>query len=232
MSGQAQRAGFVLAATGLRAEARIAARVPQVRAVAGGGDSGRLERLLRREIAESAKAIVSLGIAAGLAPAKRPGTCVVAREIAHADIRYPTDQAWAERLRTVIPDTELATIAGVDRPLQSPAEKHALYAATGAVAADMESHIAAAYAAEAGLPFAALRVISDPAGRALPALAKSAIKPNGDIDVRKVLRGLARNPRTLRALVSTGIDFNRALRSLRGCRGFLIGGETLVAAEI
>jgi hypothetical protein len=96
----------------------------------------------------------------------------------------------------------------------------------------MESHIAAAYAAEASLPFAALRVISDPASRALPTLALSAIKPNGDIDLRKVLRGVARNPTTLRALVSTGIDFNRALRSLRGCRGLLLGSEGLVAAEI
>ena len=84
----------------------------------------------------------------------------------------------------------------------------------------------------AGIPFAALRVISDPASRSLPALAKSAIKPNGDIDLRKVLRGVARNPMTLRALVSTGIDFNRALRSLRGCRGFLIGGEDLAAVDI
>ena len=96
----------------------------------------------------------------------------------------------------------------------------------------MESHIAAAYAAEAGLPFAALRVISDPASRALPPLAMAAIKPNGDIDLRKVLRGIARNPLTLRDLVSTGIDFNRALRSLRGCRSFLLGGEGLVAADI
>ncbi len=72
----------------------------------------------------------------------------------------------------------------------------------------------------------------DPASRALPALAKSAIKPNGDIDLRKVLRGVARNPATLRALVSTGIDFNRALRSLRGCRGFLLGDAALAALDI
>src|SRR5262249_19322239 len=102
----------------------------------------------------------------------------------------------------------------------------------GAAAVDMESHIAAAYAAEAGLPFAALRVISDPADRALPALASKVIKPNGDIDLRKILGSVVRNPRTLRALVSTGIDFNRALRSLRGCRGFLLGGEGLVAANL
>ena len=52
-----------------------------------------------------------------------------------------------------------------------------------------------------------------------------------DIDLRKVLRGIARNPRTLRALVSTGIDFNRALRSLRSCRGFLLGNEVLMPVD-
>ncbi len=33
---------------------------------------------------------------------------------------------------------------------------------------------------------------------------------------------------TLHSLVSTGIDFNRALRSLRGCRDLLLG-DGLVA---
>jgi adenosylhomocysteine nucleosidase len=123
-------------------------------------------------------------------------------------------------------------LAGVEKVIAASALKAALHLETGAAAVDMESHIAAAYAAEAGLPFAALRVISDPASRALPALALSAIKPNGDIDLRKILRAVARNPLTLRALVSTGIDFNRALKSLRGCRGFLLGGEGLVAADL
>ena len=43
---------------------------------------------------------------------------------------------------------------------------------------------------------------------------------------------LVGNAMTLRALVSTGIDFNRALKSLRDTRGFLLGGEGLVAAEL
>jgi adenosylhomocysteine nucleosidase len=96
----------------------------------------------------------------------------------------------------------------------------------------MESHIAADYAARAGLPFAAVRVISDPASRELPTLAASVIKPNGDIDLRKVMHGIARDPSSLLELVSTGLDFNRALRSLRGCRGFLLGGEGLLAADL
>jgi adenosylhomocysteine nucleosidase len=221
VSGPAQRPGFVLAATGLRAEARIAAQVQQVRAVAGGGDGGRLEQLMRQKIPEGAKAIVSFGIAAGLAPEKRPGTCVVAREIAHGDIRYRTDQAWAERLRTVIPDAELATVAGVDRPLQSPAEKHALCAATGAVAADMESHIAARLAAEHGLPFAALRVIADPATRAVPAAALAGMGKDGRVEVWAIMASLARDPSQLPAMISLGADTRRAMSELFRCHRLL-----------
>jgi nucleoside phosphorylase len=123
-------------------------------------------------------------------------------------------------------------LAGAEQVVVARHVKAALHSETGAAAVDMESHIAADYAAKAGLPFAALRVISDPADRALPSIAMAAIKPNGDIDMRTVLRGLARDPMTLRDLVSTGIDFNRALRSLRGCRGFLLGGESLVTADL
>ncbi|MCJ9704415.1 nucleoside phosphorylase, partial [Bradyrhizobium sp. SHOUNA76] len=72
----------------------------------------------------------------------------------------------------------------------------------------------------------------DPAHRALPALARAAIKPNGQIDLGAVLRGIVRNPATLHALVSTGIDFNRALRSLRGCRDYLIGTELIESEEL
>ena len=61
-------------------------------------------------------------------------------------------------------------LAGVEEVVVAQASKAALHSETGAAAVDMESHIAAAYAAEADLPFAALRVISDPADRALPAL--------------------------------------------------------------
>jgi adenosylhomocysteine nucleosidase len=49
----------------------------------------------------------------------------------------------------------------------------------------------------------------------------NAIKPNGNVDMWKVMRGIARNPRTIPHLISTGRDFNRALRSLRGCRSAL-----------
>jgi len=224
VSRQAQGSGFVLAATGLRAEARIAARIARVRTVAGGGDGSRLDRLIRQEIANGAKAIISFGIAAGLASGKGPGTCVVAREIAHGDIRYPADQAWAGRLRTVISDDELAIVAGVDRPLQNPTEKQALYAATGAVAADMESHIAARLATEHGLPFAALRVIADPTARAVPPAALAGMGKDGRVDGLAVLAALARAPNQLPAMKGLAADTRRAMAALLRCHRLLGSG--------
>ena len=123
-------------------------------------------------------------------------------------------------------------LAGVERVIAATACKAALHSETGAAAVDMESHIAAAYAAKAGIPFAALRVISDPASRALPALAKSAIKPNGDIDLRKVLRGVARNPDdAARAGLHRNRFQSRAAFAARLPR-LISGGEGLVAANV
>jgi hopanoid-associated phosphorylase len=225
----------ILIVTGLAQEARIAAG-PGMTVICGSSDPEQLRLLLATFDPSTIRGVISFGVAGGLCPTLKSGDVVVATEVMASDGRWLAGLALSEELiagsgfgrRRVVQ----GGLAGVEKLVAAQAGKAALHLETGAVAVDMESHIAAAYAEEAGLPFAALRVISDPAGRALPALATGAIKANGEIDLRKVLRGLARNPLTLRALVSTGLDFNRALRSLRGCRGFLLGGEGLVTADI
>jgi adenosylhomocysteine nucleosidase len=224
----------VLIVTGLVQEARIAAG-PGMTVICSSSDPQQLRALLTVFDPSTIRGVISFGVAGGLDPSLKSGDVVVATEVMAGDARWLAGLALNEELIASVAGRRRVVrggLAGVEEVIFAQAGKAALRSETGAAAVDMESHIAAAYAAEAGLPFAALRVISDPATRALPALAKSAIKPNGDIDLRKVLRGVARNPLTLRALVSTGIDFNRALRSLRGCRGFLLGGEGLVAADI
>ncbi len=84
-----------------------------------------------------------------------------------------------------------ACCAGVEEVVTGQTDKvGADVRTTGADAVDMESHIAARYAAEhARLPFAAVRVISDPAHRELPKLTIGAIKPNGNVVMWKVMRG-------------------------------------------
>ena len=225
----------VLIVTGLVQEARIAAG-PGMAVICSSSDPRQLRALLATLDPTSFRGVISFGVAGGLDPALKSGDVVVATEVLAGDARWLAGLALNEELIASVALGRRRVVrgglAGVEQVIVAQAGKASLRSETGAAAVDMESHIAAAYAAEAGLPFAALRVISDPASRALPALAMSAIKPNGDIDLRKVLRGVARNPLSLRALVSTGIDFNRALRSLRGCRSFLLGGETLVPAEL
>jgi hopanoid-associated phosphorylase len=203
--------------------------------ICSSSDPQQLRSLLATFDPSTIRGVISFGVAGGLDPTLKSGDVVVATEVVAGAARWLAGLALSEEL---IGGTGLGRrrvveggIVGVEKVIAAQSGKAALRSETGAVAVDMESHIAADYAAAAGLPFAALRVISDPAGRALPALAMAAIKPNGDIDLRKVLRGVARNPLTLRALVSTGLDFNRALRSLRGCRGFLLGGEGLAAEQ-
>jgi adenosylhomocysteine nucleosidase len=206
--------------------------------ICSSSDPRQLRALLTVFDPSTIRGVISFGVAGGLDPSLKSGDVVVATEVMAGDTRwlagFALDDALIAKLTVGLGRRRVVRggLAGVEDLVVAQAGKAALRMETGAAAVDMESHIAAAYAAEAQLPFTALRVISDPASRALPALARNAIKPNGDIDLRMILRGVARNPRTLRALVSTGIDFNRALRSLRGCRDLLVGGNALVPADL
>ena len=94
-----------------------------------------------------------------------------------------------------------------------------MHRVTGAAAVDTESHIAAAMAADHGLPFAAFRVVADAAERNLPPAACEALRPDGKISGVAVLRSLARTPGQIPALARTAIDARIALRALsRGRR--------------
>jgi adenosylhomocysteine nucleosidase len=223
-----------LIVTGLVQEARIAAG-PGMVVVCSSSDPKQLRALLTVFDPSTIRGVISFGVAGGLDPSLKPGDIVLATEVVAGDARWLAGLSLNDELvanlalkRRIV----RGGLAGAEEVVVQQARKAALWLQTGAAAVDMESHIAAAYAADAGLPFAALRVISDSAHRSLPALAKSAIRPDGKIDLRKILSGVARNPSALSALVSTGIDFNRALRSLRGCRSFLLGSEGFVTADI
>ncbi|MGO4711684.1 phosphorylase [Bradyrhizobium sp. 2TAF24] len=235
--GDANHDGLpVLIVTGLRQEAQIAAG-PGMTVVCSSSNPRQLRELMTTFDPGSVRGIVSFGVAGGLDPELESGDVVVATEVVVRDRRW---QAVSPASRNLVslpgsgrPKIVPGVLAGSEDVVVDQAGKAALRAMTGAAAVDMESHIAAAYAEENDLPFAAVRVISDPASRALPALAMDALKPDGKVDVWKVMRGIAVNPMAIPALVSAGRDFNRALRSLSGCRSLLLGegGGRLVGAN-
>jgi adenosylhomocysteine nucleosidase len=208
---------MILAATGLERERRIVAG-PGVEAIAGGGDRQRLERLLEARAGE-ARGIISIGIAGGLAPDLPPGHWVLADSVLVDGRLIPTDSSWTERLAARLSGAVRGALLGVDAIVAEPAEKAALHRQTGAQAVDMESHVAARMALRHRLPFAAARVVCDPAHRALPVAARMALKADGRTDVRAVLRSLLAQPSQLPVLIATAIDAERSFRSLlRGHR--------------
>lgn len=190
--------------TGLAAEARLL----RGNLVAWGKDP---EANARRLLARGADRLVSFGIAGGLDPALPPGTLVVATEVIGDGERFPA-QAWGcgKALR--------GAIAGSGHPLASPAAKARLYAATRAVAVDMESLAVARVAAEAGVPFMALRAIADPADRAVPGLALSALDAQGRPDLLRLAAGVLTDPEQIPQLWRLALDYRAALGALRAER--------------
>jgi hopanoid-associated phosphorylase len=193
--------------------------------VCSGSDPNRLRSELTDLDIGDMRAVISFGIAGGLDPSLRPGDVVVASAvIAETGVwKVPSKLLAAISEQVERHGIEVATgfVVGVEEPIIAPSSKAALRRETDAVAVDMESHVGAAYAASKGLPFAAIRVISDPAERALPPLAKKALKPDGRINVPAVVAGLARAPTQLATLIRAGEDAGRAFAGLRRCRGLL-----------
>lgn len=207
----------ILAATGLKREARILERAGLV-AVPGGGRSSALEGTLA-VAARGADGIISLGIAGALAHGLAPGDWVVAEAVVFEGERTAADPAWRDALLARLPGARLGEFLGSETMLTEVADKRRAQAKTGAVAVDMESHVAARVARRLGLPFAAARVISDAADRGLPVAVKVGMRPDGGMALGPVLAALARDPRQLPALIRTGLEVERAFRALANAAG-------------
>jgi hopanoid-associated phosphorylase len=167
---------------------------------------------LNAAVERGGSGIISIGIAGGLAPGLAPGDWVIASGVVADGTRIPTDNRWSQRLLQALPNAVYADISGVDAPVVAEADKRALHQSAGTVAVDMESHIAAKIAAKHGVPFAACRVIIDPAERTLPPAALVGMRADGRPDVMAVIGSLIRQPRQVFALLRVVADA-RAARS-------------------
>jgi adenosylhomocysteine nucleosidase len=217
---------------GLAFEARIAAGPG--RHVICGGDGRNLTAMLTAAIAQArmhfgdCPGIVSFGVAGGLAPQLRPGTCVIGSAILSGSNRMPTNRKWSRQLLQTFPDAVSGMILGVTAPVSDPGDKRVLHVNTGAIAVDMESHVVATVGAAHGLPVAAMRVITDPAERALPASAVAAMRPNGTTNIGAMIKAVLKRPREIPALFQTAFDALAARATLVRGRRLLGSGLLLV----
>ncbi len=209
----------VLAATGLAREARIAKRAGLV-PVIGGGDSLLLVKRLNAA-APGAKAVVSFGIAGALAPLLQTGDIVIATHVVSEHDHYVSDPAWSQNLRGKLPQARSVVLAGVNDVVSHMGMKKSLFTTTGAHAVDMESHVAARFAHERGLPFVVLRAICDDSLRTLPPAALEPLSPGGRPRLVPVLKSLLRDPSQFSELIQTGREANVALGALFRCCNLL-----------
>jgi len=211
---------MIVAAVGLAREARIASG-PSIEVVIGACDPNGLRERLKNAAGNGARGIISFGIAGALSPMLRTGDCVIATAVHAGYHPQQTDQAWTAALRGRLPDALPAPILGMDAILPDAHQKRRQFARTGAAAVDTESHIVAEIASEQGLPFAALRVITDTASTNLPPAALKAIGPEGKTRVFSVMGSVMAGPGQIPLLVRTGSDARTAFRALLRCRKLL-----------
>lgn len=211
---------MIVAVTGMVREARILGSAHGKTLIAGSDGAGLARRLDAMLVAKAA-GIISFGIAGGLMPDIRPGTVITATKIIAQDGTYPVDEVWADHIARAVIGATQGPLFGSDVLADTPVEKAALFERTGALAVDMESHIAARAAARHGLPFAALRVVSDPPDRRLPHAATVALRPNGKISLLRVLLSVLGAPWQIPSLIAAGHDSRLAFSALLRCHRLL-----------
>ena len=181
-------------------------------------------------LARGAVALVSWGLAGGLVPAVAPGDVVIPERVVSDRGIWLTDSRWLGALHAALAarfTLHSGALASVDRVLESPASKALAARSMGAVAVDTESAAIAAVAADAGVPFAVVRVVADGCDDALPAHVEQWIDAAGERRLAPLARaalapaqwpGLWRLARRSRIATGTLRELARALGAQRFCR--------------
>lgn len=206
----------IIAVTGLYQEARIAKRAGLLPVISACDGALLTERL--RAVADQATAVISFGIAGSLSPLLKPGDIIIGSHVVAENEHYACDAAWMKAMQERLPKARQAIIAGADEIISHITMKKTLMGRTGAHLVDMESHIAARFAAAHGLPFAALRTISDGNERTLPPAALVPLRQNGKPNLIAVLKCLAADPDQFGELIQTARESGKAFKSLRRSR--------------
>ncbi len=220
-----QSLATVLCTSGLAAEAKIA-RAAGFSVVLGAGDRDRTQALVETAAAET-DCLVSFGIAGGLAPQLGPGTVIVSGEVVSHGLAWSVEPRYRRQL------TGFARMLGaIEGPVfgatsivATQTEKQRAWAATGALAVDLESEIVARTATALGIPFIVLRTIADSAWRDLPPAALIPLTTGGTPQFCRVFAAVLRRPFQLAEMIALAQETRTALTALirpaRALRGLV-----------
>jgi adenosylhomocysteine nucleosidase len=212
----------VLVVSGMSGEGKIAAGTNVV-SILSGGDPVVLETSLKNIDPSTLRAVVSFGVAGGLAAPLNPADVVIANSVTDAGgAIYPVDARLLQQIEASLQAHNIIFHEGADygsaTEILDASAKQAMGAQTNTQSVDMESQVAAAWAQANHLPFAMLRTISDPQSLTVPAIASQALNPDGSINYGAVIGDLQQHPGDLGPLLEVSKDTQAALKVLQTCR--------------
>lgn len=170
-------------------------------------------------LSTGAQALISWGVAGGLAPHLEAGVLLLPQRVQYLEgEEYWVDPHWRQCLLDRLEDKltlSSAPLHHTETVLSSPEEKARLYRHSGCVAVDMESVAVGKVANQAGVPFLVIRAIADPAQIALPATALSALNTQGRLQPLALLASLLSRPEDVLGLWQLAKHFRAARATLQ-----------------
>lgn len=206
----------VLCTSGLAVEAKIA-RAAGFSVVVGAGDRQRTTALVKTAGSRT-DCLVSFGIAGGLAPGLTAGTVIVSGDVVSEEGHWSVDAQYRDRLSEFarIIGAIQGPVFGASSIVATQSEKRRAWAATGALAVDLESEIVARAALTLGIPFLVLRTIADTARRNLPPASLIPLAGDGTPDRARVFANVLRRPSQLAGIIGLAHETGMALSALVG----------------
>ena len=169
------------------------------------------------------EALIICGFAGGLHPELEPGDLILADSVGVSNIAhlryFPDSQMMkvAESLTTdEIPDVriQLGPLVTTDCVVTHPEAKRKLAEITEAIAVDMETVGAIRAAQELGIPWLAVRAITDPVGESLPLDFNALSNHEGNVSYGKVFLAVLQRPAKIPALIQLGKRSSLAANNL------------------
>jgi len=199
---------------GFEAEAIVARKLTPHVACSGAIEALAFERA-EQLVKQGATALVSFGVAGGLDPKLNSEAIIIAKEIAgNGNQRWACDASLISRFKAAAPHGLDGAVYGSTYLVPTPSDKKKLFAATGCVIVDMESHVVATVATKYNLPFAVLRGVSDSVEDGFPDAALKGLNPDGSNNMNAVYKSLLRNPFQIPALLKLFKQPGIALKQL------------------
>lgn len=248
MSGDAFRDGWMLAEAG---EARIEKPAPRVAVIVAlgveraclrcagpgivvtqcGPGAARAADAASRALGAGARALVSFGLAGGVAADAAPGRLLLPRRIVTASAEsFEIEPGWHRRLAAALAaelDVDDRPLLAADGVLATPGEKRSA-ATLGAAGVDLESGGIAAAAARASVPFAAIRAVADGPDDRLPPGVSGWVREDGETRLASVVEA-ALNPGNWAPLWTLGRRYAAARRTLERAARLLAHRDFLLA---